>query len=177
MWRTVSDFDEFFVAKRDTVFRVVLVAFGDRATAEDAVAEAFARAYSRWSAINSREDPTAWVIRTALNVSMSWWRHRRHELLTDDLDTSQQTTVPAPSEPIDGALIAAVASLPRRQREVIALRIIADLPAEATGLMLGIKPATVHVHLHRALDSIRRSLTEQLPADDGSPVRSDHAHR
>lgn len=172
----MNDFDEFFVAKRDIVFRVVRVAIGDRATAEDAVSEAFARAYARWSTINSREDPTAWVIRTALNVSVSWWRRRRRELLTDDLDTSQQTAVPAPSEPIDEDLISAIASLPRRQREVVALRIIADLPAEATGQMLGITPATVHVHLHRALESIRRSLAERLSADDGLPVRNDHAH-
>jgi RNA polymerase sigma-70 factor (ECF subfamily) len=173
----VSDFDEFFVANRDIVFRVVRLAVGDRATAEDATAEAFARAFSRWSAISSREEPTAWVIRTALNVSVSWWRRRRREILTENLETSQPAPVPAPRDPIDETLTSALSSLPKRQREVVALRIIADLSAEDTGLMLGIKPATVHVHLHRALESIRRSMAQGGSTNDAISVRNDHAHR
>jgi DNA-directed RNA polymerase specialized sigma24 family protein len=77
----MSDFADFFDARRDLVFRAVLVATGDRPGAEDAVAEAFAHISA--PAVRTRPPkPTAWVIRTALNVARSWWRRRRKEFLT-----------------------------------------------------------------------------------------------
>jgi RNA polymerase sigma-70 factor (ECF subfamily) len=51
-----------------------------------------------------------------------------------------------------------VEHLPRRQREVVAMRVLADLSAEETGALLGIAPATVHVHLHRALGTLREQV-------------------
>ncbi len=156
----MTDFADFFSARRDVAFRAVLVAVGDRTVAEDAVAEAFARAYQRWPSIRAHPNPTAWVIRTALNVSRSWWRRRRREVLTAQ-ETEPRSYVPAPTGRFDAALTAAITALPRRQREVVALRVLADLSAEETGTTLGITAATVHVHLHRGLDALRRSLTDQ----------------
>jgi RNA polymerase sigma-70 factor (ECF subfamily) len=154
----VDDFAEFFGARRDIAFRAVLVAVGDRAGAEDAVAEAFARAYQRWPSVRQHPNPTAWVIRTALNASRSWWRRSRREVL-DAEPANGRSFVAPPGDPIDTALTGAMAALPRRQREVVALRILADLSAEDTAILLGIRAATVHVHLHRALDSLRQSLS------------------
>lgn len=153
----MDDFAEFFGARRDVVFRAVLLALGDRVGAEDAVSEAFARACHRWSSVREHPNPTAWVIRTALNVSRSWWRHRRREVLCAAA-VSVGAQVAAPAEPFDAALHAALAALPRRQREVIALRVLVDLSAAETGLLLGIATATVHVHLHRALDALRATV-------------------
>lgn len=151
----MTDFAEFFTARRDAVFRAVLVAVGDPTGADDAVAEAFARAYQRWATVRTHPNPTAWVIRVALNVSRSWWRHRRREVLTA-IDHEPPGAAP-PGDP-DDALAEAVAGLSRRQREVIALRIVADLSADDTAHLLGLAPATVHVHLHRALDALRHRL-------------------
>ncbi len=159
----MNDFAEFFGARRDIAFRAVLVAVGDRAAAEDAVAEAFARAYQRWSSVSEHPNPTAWVIRTALNVSHSWWRRRRREVLTADQAEPRSYVAPA-SDRIDETLTAAIQALPRRQREVVALRILADLSADETGQLLGIAAATVHVHLHRGLDALRRDLANATPA-------------
>jgi RNA polymerase sigma-70 factor (ECF subfamily) len=152
---TLTDFAEFFAARRDAVFRAVLVAVGDRAGAEDAVAEAFARAYQRWPSVRAHPNPTAWVIVVALNVSRSWWRRRRREVLTA-IDREPPAVERLDSH--DDAVADAMATLPHRQREVVALRVLADLSADETARLLGIAPATVHVHLHRALDALRRRL-------------------
>lgn len=159
MKETVDDFADFFRARRDVAYRTVFVAVGDRAGAEDAVAEAFARAYQHWASVRVHPHPTAWVIRTALNVSRSWWRRRRREFLT--AEGPEPGARPMPEHVLDDALTAAVLTLSRRQREVVALRILADLDAEQTGRLLGITPATVHVHLHRALAALRGALGEQ----------------
>lgn len=152
----VDDFAEFFDARRDVAFRAVLAAVGDRPAVEDAVAEAFARAYQRWPSLREHPHPLAWVIKVALNIARSGWRRRRREFLTPD-------PAPGPTGPDEGPpddrVAEALKALPRRQREVVALRILADLSAEETGRLLGIATATVHVHLHRALQSLREALS------------------
>lgn len=73
----MDDFREFYAARKDAVFRAVLVATGDRAGAEDAAAEAFGRAYARWSGVRVHPNPTAWVLRTAahapVEASLTGW--------------------------------------------------------------------------------------------------------
>ncbi len=159
MGEILTDFAEFFAARRDAVFRAVLVAVGERSGAEDAVAEAFARAYQRWPSVRAHPNPTAWVIRVALNVNRSWWRRRRREVLTA-IDHEPQAGAWAEARPDgrDDAVADAMATLPRRQREVGALGVLADLWADETARLLGIAPSTVHVHLHRALDALRHRL-------------------
>jgi RNA polymerase sigma-70 factor (ECF subfamily) len=151
----MDDFGDFYRARRDVVLRAVAVATGSVAAAEDAVAEAFTRACDRWKVVRQHPDPTAWVIRTALNWQRSWWRRRSREV--DAPPAERAADEPAAGLPDD--LRRVIANLPRRQREVLALRILADLSAEETGRVLGIAPATVHVHLHRALGALR----DQMP--------------
>ena len=45
--------------------------------------------------------------------------------------------------------------LAKRQRQVLALRILSDLTEGETAQILGISPKTVSVHLHRALENLR----------------------
>lgn len=159
----MDDFGEFYAARKDPVLRALLVTVGDRATAEDAAAEAFARAYARWSRVRGHPNPTAWVLRTALNAQRSWWRRRRREIPGGP---AHDPPVSAGAPPgLDPDLRTAVAGLPARQRQVIALRLLADLSAEETGELLGISPATVHVHLHRALVTLRQRLGADRPAE------------
>jgi RNA polymerase sigma-70 factor (ECF subfamily) len=153
----MEDFGEFYAARKDPVFRAVLVTTGDRTAAEDATAEAFTRAYARWSQVSRHPNPTAWVLRTALNAQRSWWRRLRRELLGTDAEPPPQ--LPAAGG-LDTDLRALVSRLPTRQRAVVALRLLADLSAEETADLLGIAPATVHVHLHRALGTLRAHLRE-----------------
>ena len=57
--------------------RAVCAVVGDRRLAEDLVAEGFARAWASWSKVSKHPAPRAWVLRTALNLRVSWWRRRR----------------------------------------------------------------------------------------------------
>ncbi len=160
----MDDFGDFYAARKDAVYRAVLVATRGQPGAEDAVAEAFTRAYARWAAVRAHPDPTAWVLRTALNEQRSWWRRLRRELLGDPPERGTRDRDPGG---LDERLRAMVLALPRRQREVVALRLLADLSAEETGRSLRIGAATVHVHLHRALATLRA----QLAGTAGDGVR------
>jgi RNA polymerase sigma factor (sigma-70 family) len=160
----VEEFAEFFAATRDTAFRAVLAATGSRAAAEDALAEAYARGYANWSTLREHPRPTAWILRTALNAHRSVWRRLRREVLVAQ---PPAVTVEARPGGLDTEMRSAIAALPRRQREVVALRLLADLSAGETAVVLGLATSTVHVHLHRALAALRDRLASTH--DDPGP--------
>ena len=60
------DFAEFYGGAKDECLFAVLVSVGDLDTAQDLVAEAFARAWASWPAVSRHPAPAAWVVRTAL---------------------------------------------------------------------------------------------------------------
>ncbi|MEV4350103.1 sigma-70 family RNA polymerase sigma factor [Actinoplanes sp. NPDC049596] len=156
--RERKDFADFYQRSRDNCLRAVLASTGDRALAEDLVAEAFARAWSSWSKVSQHPAPAAWVVRTALNVRVSWWRRRRREVTLDDHDQRQHGEA-GPEAEADASLLAAVRRLPRRQREVVVMRIWLDLDTRTVADELGIAAPTVAVHLSRAIATLRAQLS------------------
>jgi RNA polymerase sigma factor (sigma-70 family) len=112
-----------------------------------------------WRKVRDHPVPRAWVVRTALNTHVSWWRRRRRELPLETLPSSPTSCQP---ESLNDALVSAIRALPARQREVIVLRVFFDLDTEATAALLGISPGTVGVHLHRAIGALRTQLPSFL---------------
>lgn len=162
--RTV-DFADFYTDAKDDCLRAVLATVGSRQTAEDLVAEAFARAWARWPTVSRHPAPRAWIVRTALNLHVSWWRRRRREVPAPDwIDP------PGHGDPGDGLpdprLMAALRSLSARQRQVVALRIFLDLDSETTARTLGISAGTVTAHLSRATRALRAHLTTTSAESD-----------
>jgi RNA polymerase sigma factor (sigma-70 family) len=154
------DFAEFYRGARDECLRAVLVSTGDQDTAQDLVDEAFARACASWRKVSRHPAPAAWVVRTALNVNISRWRHRRREVTLPDLGTvaDESSAYAASDDPVDPRIMTALRRLPPRQRQVVALRLFLDLDTGRTAEMLGIAPSTVKAHLARALAALRDEL-------------------
>ena len=160
-----DEFADFYRDSRDSCLRAVTAVVGDRALAEEQVAEAFARAWTSWRVVRRHAAPRAWVVRTALNLGVSWWRRRNREVPLAEHDAADPA---ATSSGIDPVLIAALRRLPARQREVLALRIFLDLDTETTAKVIGIAPGTVTAHLSRAVAALRRDLP---PATTDTNVR------
>jgi RNA polymerase sigma factor (sigma-70 family) len=154
------DFAEFYRSSRDECLRAVLVVVGDQDCAQEVVAEAFARACASWRAVSGHPAPAAWVVRTALNVNVSRWRRRRREVLLPDPGAleGRAASESGVQDPVDPRIMAALARLPARQRQVIALRLILDLDTSCTARALGIRPNTVMAHMARALAALRSDL-------------------
>jgi len=152
-----EEFAEFYRRSSDGCLRAVLACGIERGLAEEVVAEAYARAYSRWPAVSGHPSPQGWVVRTALNVATSRWRRTRREVSAESLPQGTAPPVAAAAEGRlpDPELAQQLAKLPPRQRQVIALRILLDLDTAATASALGIAESTVGVHLHRALSTLR----------------------
>ena len=154
-------FAEFYEGARDDCLRAVFASVGDRQAAEDLVAEAFARAWSRWRTVSQHPAPRAWIVRTALNTRVSWWRQRRREVSFPE-PPHQAAREDGPYTPVDRALMTALLRLPVRQRQVVALRLFLDLDIASTAETLGIAPGTVTAHLSRAIATLREEFTPAM---------------
>ena len=151
-----AEFAEFYQSSRDDCLRATLTVVGDRHAAEDLVAEAFTKAWNSWKQVREHPSPRAWVMRTALNTRISWWRRRRREVPLEGHDLVTRADHDAN---LDTVLVRALRQLPRRQREVVALRVFLDLDTDTTARALGIASGTVTAHLSRAITTLRGQLT------------------
>ena len=156
------DFAEFYRRSKDECLFTVLLSVGDKDTAQDLVAEAFARAWASWRTVGRHPAPTAWVVRTALNANISWWRRRRREVpIPDPAVIADLVYTDSPGGPVDPRIMAALLRLPARQRQVVALRLFLDLDTGRTAETLGIAPGTVQAHLGRAIAALRADLVPE----------------
>jgi RNA polymerase sigma-70 factor (sigma-E family) len=155
MVREPMDFAEFYSSAKDDCLRTVLASTGDMQAAEELVAEALARAWAAWPTVSMHPAPRAWVVRTALNTRVSWWRRRRHEVPLPQAEVSDPRDDGRDSGRVGEVLMAALLRLPLRQRQVVALRIFLDLDTAQTAQVLGIAPGTVTAHMARATAALR----------------------
>ncbi|SDZ04836.1 RNA polymerase sigma-70 factor, ECF subfamily [Micromonospora pattaloongensis] len=145
---TTDDFDAFYTATSARVVHQVYAVCGNLSEAQDAVQEAYARAWIRWSWLSGYEDPEAWVRTVAWRVAANRWRSVRRWLAAR-ARLGPPVTVAEPS-PDRIAVMAALRRLPEAQRRVVVLHYLCDLPiaeiAETTRMPAG----TVKVYLARA---------------------------
>jgi RNA polymerase sigma-70 factor (ECF subfamily) len=127
---------------------------GRRETADDAVAEAFARALQHRSSIR---DPVAWLYRVAFRIARAEMKRRPEGALPASADT------PEPEEPRE--LMAALRRLSPNQRAAVVLHYYADLPIREVSRRMGTSVAAVKVHLHRGRRRLRVILGGERATD------------
>jgi RNA polymerase sigma factor (sigma-70 family) len=141
-------FDELAGLAHRTAFRIL----GSRAEAEEVAQETMAKAYARWRRVRDHARP--WVCRVAANEAIGVLRKRRS---SPDLPQQAPAADDAALDRLD--LQQALLTLPRRQREVLVLRYLLDLPERQVADELRISAGAVKTHAHRALGALRASLT------------------
>lgn len=154
-----EDFDLWFRATLDRVRRAARRVVQSDAEADDIAAEAFARALVRWASVRDLPHRDAWVVRVASNLALDSVRTRsRREriLIVQRAAEAVGDGTEASAERM--ALVLALADLPRRQREVIALRYLVGLPEAEVAAALGLSSNTVKTHLSRALATLRQRM-------------------
>lgn len=100
----------------------------------------------------------SWLATVALNVSRSGVRRRMAERRARQRLGAPTTTAPDRSHGDVVDVERALATLPRRQREVVVLRYLLDLNTAETASMLRINEGTVKSELSRARAALAQSL-------------------
>ena|SRR5207247_1234006 len=150
------------------VYSYVAYRIGDGPEAEDLTSETFERAVRYRSSYDARRGgPLPWLIGIARRCIAS----RPFTPLSDP--TVEELASPGDLEQsaVDRlTIVAAVATLPERDRELVALRYGADLSARQIGEVLGMTPNAVDVALHRALGRVREEVEGLNPRPDAGRV-------
>ncbi|GAA0570518.1 SigE family RNA polymerase sigma factor [Paractinoplanes ferrugineus] len=161
--RDAEDFDAFYAMSSRRVLAHVSMMVGSQAEAEDAVAEAYLRAWNRWSKINSYENPEAWVRQVAYRQAVSTWRkavNRRHAHRRDDADQHV-----AALSPDHVAIVAALRRIPPDQRRVIVLHHLVGLSVAEIHQETGIPAGTVTTWLARGRRAMAAFLSDEEHSD------------
>ena len=142
----------------------------DVAEADEAVQDAFVKAYTHIASFQRHLSFEVWLTRILINGCLDLRKARARRLrwvlpIESPSGAAPATTDTTPS--VEEQLIsrrrlrnvaAAVAQLPERQRAVFALRHFGELTPNQISRTLGLSEATVRVHLFRAIRKLRRLL-------------------
>jgi RNA polymerase sigma-70 factor (ECF subfamily) len=161
-------------ASVDRLHAVATLILRDSDRAQDAVQEAL---MSAWKDVRALRDPDAW---DAWLHRITVWACYRTAKKERRRRTVELKVVPDPERAVvsDSASALAIRDLIERQlndlpiehRAVVVLRFFLDLPLDEVADILDIPVGTVKSRLHRALASLRQSMTQDVPAADDLPV-------
>lgn len=148
--------------RRSKLHRIAFSWCGDKVLADDLTQEALTRAYKNLGQLRENYAMERWIIDILTNC---WRDHLRRRKKHDDFDTLDEFEELAPEdgqekEEIVRRVRAAVARLPRNQREVLSLVDLAGYTYPQVAESLGIPLGTVTSRLARARDGLRKQLRD-----------------
>jgi RNA polymerase sigma-70 factor (sigma-E family) len=162
--RAASDADQAITAMYATEYgslvRMSVVLVGDVPTAEEVVQESFIAMYGAWRRLRDIDKAVSYLRRSVVNRSRSVLRRRivaarhapKHE---PDMPSAEQGAITLLERL---AVIAALRSLPARQREAVMLRYYLDLSEEEVASAMKISRGAVKSHTARAKAALRSAL-------------------
>jgi RNA polymerase sigma-70 factor, ECF subfamily len=166
--KDAAEFADFYAAAARRIVRHAYALTGSLADAQDVTQEAFARAWQRWDRVRELNSSEAWVRRVATNLAVSRLRRAR----TARAAAWQLAACVVPEiSPDTVALVAALRKLPERQRIVLVLHYLADLPVAQIAAELGCPAGSVKAWLSRGRTALAlavggdRGGSEQEAAD------------
>src|SRR5688500_14329921 len=133
---------------------------GDLAEAEDAVQEAYSRAWQRWGSIGRYGDPSGWVRTVAYRVAVSSWRRTRHRVLAHRRSAPGTA---AELNPDTVALVAALRQISASQRRAIVLHHLVGLTVREIAAETGVTESAVKAQLVRGRQALAPLLNAEEP--------------
>jgi RNA polymerase sigma-70 factor (ECF subfamily) len=160
--RREDGFAEFYEANYGRIVALAAAVLGDRHQAEDVAQEAFARALARWPTVGGYDLPEAWVRRVALRLAVDAGRRtQRARRVSARLAAVKRRTAGEPGDLLAStALGVALMRVPLRQREVLVMHYLADLPVEVIARDCGVAVGTVKTRLAAGRQRLERELME-----------------
>jgi len=158
-----------FAELSNRVYRLCLSLLGSEVEASDAGQEAMVRAWSRRGSRRAEVSWWTWCGGFAVRVCREMWRHRQRDRRVSELDVHELNPAVVReglSQDDTTRLHVSVMQLPRRQREVTILRFFAGLSVQEAAQVLGCPPGTVKSNLHKAIQTLRRSLADRDKLDE-----------
>ena len=156
-WDAARAVTEIYTTHYRSLVRLAVLLVRDVATAEEVVQDSFIAMHGAWRRLRDPEKALSYLRQSVVNKSRSVLRHR--------MVVDKNAPKPAPDMPSaeQGALsllersavIAALRTLPLRQREALVLKFYADLSEAQIATAMGISRGAVKSHTARGVAALR----------------------
>jgi RNA polymerase sigma-70 factor (ECF subfamily) len=155
------------------IFRIAYRVLRNREDAEDAVQQAFARAFVHLHEFQGQSRFSTWLTRIAINEALMLIRKRRpghtsierhgaveaENMVFDIEDSAITSEQHCGQQQLHSFLVEAIRSLRPILRSVVQLYEIGELSTNETGEILGLPTGTVKARVFRARSELRRKLS------------------
>jgi RNA polymerase sigma-70 factor (sigma-E family) len=160
--------EQLYAAHWRTLVRLGVLLLRDLGAAEEVVQDAFVALHGKWPSLRDPDRALAYLRRSVVNGSRSRLRHltvvRSHAERQPPPGVVRGADEVALETDRRAAVLDALAGLPRRQREVLALRYYVDLSEAEIAETLGISRGAVKSHASRGAATLRELLAAHLEA-------------
>ncbi len=162
----MKPFEELYAKYNGRVYAFLFRLTRNRNEAEDLSQETFYQAFTGFHRFKGECDPYTWLVAIAKHVFYQYLRKKKRSLETADLSLvidSYTANLPTPLESaekkeVEEAVRALIRKLPDKYKDVILLRIYAQLPFSQVASILNISENSAKVLYYRA----KKMLMEEL---------------
>jgi RNA polymerase sigma-70 factor (ECF subfamily) len=160
------------------LYRIARSIVRDDGEAEDALQEAYVRAFNNLHAFRGEARLSTWLARIVINEALACLRRRRPLMDTDPLAeggplSAQVISFPRPNPELDpettiaqreihALLEHAIDKLPEAFRGVVVARLVEGMSVEETAEVFGILPQTVKTRLFRGRSLLKREMERHI---------------
>jgi len=160
------------------LYRVARGVLRDDDEAEDAVQEAYVRAFTHIATFRGESRLSTWLTRIVLNEALGRLRRRRPTIEMAAAEQAEQRrgqvlqfpNASAALDPerglaqrqIQAMLERAIDELPEAFRTILIARVVEGMSIEETAELFDLEPATVKTRLHRARRLVKKTLEQRL---------------
>ncbi|HLH90099.1 MAG TPA: RNA polymerase sigma factor [Xanthobacteraceae bacterium] len=160
------------------LYRIARSILRDDSEAEDALQEAYARAFTSLASFRGESRLGTWLARIVMNEALGRLRGRRRTMALDVIDDNpalEAQIIPFPNanreldpetavaqRELRVLLERAIDELPEAFRTVLVARLIEGMSIEETAELFGILPETVKTRLHRARRLLKEAMEKHI---------------
>ncbi len=154
----LAAFTEYAEARAATLFRTAYLMVGDHQLAEDLLQEALVKTLMAWPRLRDRDGLEAYSRRISVTTLISWRRRRSFHERPMEVLPERSDPDPAVGVVNHDVVIAALRTVPPRQRAAIVLRYYQDLTETQTAEAMGCSVGAVKSQVSEGLRRLRETL-------------------
>ena len=162
-------FDEFYAASFRRMVGQVYAMTGSLAEAEDAVQEAYARAWQRWNKVREYNSPEAWIRTVAYRIVISAGRKAKNRLVAHRRNETDHEVPGLSTDHL--VLMSALRRIPEEQRRAIVLHYLVGLSVEEICDETSAPSGTVKTRLARGRKALAPYVSEFAEAPSAAGGR------
>lgn len=149
-----QSFDDFFELEHERMLGALYLITGNRQEAEDLMQDAFVKLLGRWDLVQSLQDPTGYLYRTAMNIFRTRYRRSRMALRRYAMLSPTERDLFGDIEVREDVRRALVKLTPRQRAAIVLTELLGYPPSEAART-LRIKASTVRALTTQARARLR----------------------